>query len=795
MDLIAHTPPKENPDAPPHGYAEHIHEVLNYGVPLFKYLLSFSPYSEEQKISFIETFEAALMLHDMGKLDEANQQVFRGEVSGALPVDHIEAGVAIADEMKNELLGWLIRGHHSPGFPNRKTEKYFIRELKKAENLELSDFCLRGRRHKRDKLFDDFRSQHAEAILLTNYRLQTYKDRQISSCGKWPELTMKLPETALLPRLMLSCLVDADHGSAASYSQGATMDTFHPLDCKWQERLESLDGYVTALSAGPVESDANKRNKMRAQFYHACRHGDLYDSRLACCSAPVGLGKTTSVLAYLLRCAIQQNLSRIFVVAPFSNIIDQTINVLRKAIVLEGEDAEKIVVAHHHKADFSNKDMRKYAASWNAPVVVTTSVQFFETLAEADPTRLRKLHNVVGSGVFVDESHACLPPTLLDVTWYWINQLSESWGCFFVFSSGSMVRFWEDQILVSEQRTSLPDLLPSPLRSITQEAEKKRIHLSRLEKPVTCDELVAFVQLNSVWDEYIDQVKPCCLVILNTVQSAAVFAKRLSHELQKSRQKIRDKIVLHLSTALAPKDRAKMLEEVLRRQRGSEWDNRIWYLVATSCVEAGIDLDFSIGFRETCSVSSFIQVSGRINRHDKRTNGKLFDFSIIEDGEMVRHPGFRESEDVFSLLWNELVHDDLDSSSLCTKAVRKEYSRFPKNQEKSKILLSNEKSREFQEIANEYKLIESCTLTVIVDKTIVEKLENGFQVDWQEIQEHSVQLWSNRVYKLGLREIKGCIHDDIYSWIDTYEYDPDFLGVMAGILDPNDFFQRSGGVL
>ena len=126
MEYIAHTPPKENPEREAHRYADHISEMLDYGLGLFDYLLSFSKLADAEKTDLRQTFKAALMLHDMGKLDESIQQIFRGEESGSLPVDHIEAGVAVADEMKNELLGWLIRGHHAPGLPSKKQRSILL---------------------------------------------------------------------------------------------------------------------------------------------------------------------------------------------------------------------------------------------------------------------------------------------------------------------------------------------------------------------------------------------------------------------------------------------------------------------------------------------------------------------------------------------------------------------------------------------------------------------------------------------------------------------------------------------
>jgi len=779
---LAHTPPKENFEWEAHLYADHIGEMLDYGLDLFDYLLSFSTLVGVEKDQLRQTFISALMLHDMGKLDESIQRIFRGEDSGRLPVDHIEAGVSVASDMKNELLGWLIRGHHAPGLPSKKTEKYFIKQLRQKFKLTLSPYSLRGGRYHRDKLTADF-DKHKSAIVTTNERIEIYKERQIKSCGQWPELSFELPSSNLTPRLMLSNLVDADHSSAACYSQGKPMTRFKPAETRWQQRLLALDSYIREVVDSSNEPHSD-RNQMRGEFYRRCFKGELFDSRLVACSAPVGLGKTTSVMAYLLRCAINDESSRIFVIAPFSNIIDQTVKVLRKAVVLDGEDAASVVVAHHHKAEFSDKDMRQYAASWQAPIVVTTAVQFFETLASSNPSKLRKLNNVVGAAIFIDESHACLPAELLNVSWYWIKQLADTWRCNVVFSSGSMVKFWDDKYLVSEEGVrTLPDLLSESLKEKTQQAESHRVIFNRIEKSLKRVDLVSHIQSDATWEEFINQDKPSCLVILNTVQSTAVIADTLARSLDDKKNELSNKVVLHLSTALAPKDRDRMLREVINRQGDSNWNYRPWYLIATSCVEAGVDLDFAIGFRERCSVTSFLQVAGRINRHGKRSFGRLFDFTIFAEDGLNHHPGFNESSDILNNLWSEIISDEMDGSELCTKAIRKELSRFSEKKIKSEQLLTEEKKQGFQEVSTTYRIIDSDTATVIIDAKLVEKLKHGFPVNWQDLQNNSVQLWMQKIAKLNIQPIANCSQDNIFSWTDAYEYDPDFLGIMPDLID------------
>jgi len=188
----------------------------------------------------------------------------------------------------------------------------------------------------------------------------------------------------------------------------------------------------------------------------------------------VGLGKTTAVAAYLIRRARDEGLRRFIIIAPFTNILTQTAERLRKALVLPGEDASRVLVEHHHRADFADRRDRDLAALWHAPIVLTTAVSFFETLAVCDPATLRKLHSVPGSAIFLDEAHAALTVALWPQNWRWTNELADDWGCRFVFASGSLARFWEHCDLV-DRPAKLPDLLPREQAAGVMHDERRRV--------------------------------------------------------------------------------------------------------------------------------------------------------------------------------------------------------------------------------------------------------------------------------------------------------------------------------
>jgi CRISPR-associated endonuclease/helicase Cas3 len=442
------------------------------------------------------------------------------------------------------------------------------------------------------------------------------------------------------------------------------------------------------------------------------------------------------------------------VVLPYTNIIEQSVEVYRKAIVLEGENPEEIVAAHYHQADFSDINSRQLATLWGAPVIVTSAVQFFETLSNSKTSRLRKLHELPGSAVFVDESHAAMPLHIWPQQWEWMQELTRKWGCYFVLASGSLVKFWEYSFF-STSNNSPSSLLPDSLREKLKNFEAQRVIYPVRKPPLDRNELIEFV---------VSKPGPR-LVILNTVQSAAVIA----HEMKK-----RNENVLHLSTALTPKDRKRIIKLVNRLLAHKTMPD--WTLVATSCVEAGVDFSFKTAFRESCSVTSLIQTGGRANRHGIDMESEIIDFRA-RDPFLNKHPAFEASKVVLDQMFDEGILDSLSPVEVATESVRRELSRNDIIR-KAESIKNEEERQEYREVEKLTKLIDTDTRTVVVGRKIIDKLLNREKVYSVDLLQNSVQLWSNKVQSLGLQDFKH--FPELYYW--DYPYDPDFLGYMEGLL-------------
>jgi CRISPR-associated endonuclease/helicase Cas3 len=489
-------------------------------------------------------------------------------------------------------------------------------------------------------------------------------------------------------------------------------------------------------------------------MYEECRETDI-ESNISYCDAPTGTGKTTAIMAHMLKQAAKRGLRRIIVVLPFTNIITQSVEVYRKALVLPREDPQKVVAELHHCADFDDIHIRHLTALWKAPIIVTTAVSFFETLSSNSPSTLRRLHNLPGSAIFIDESHAALPAEFLSLAWHWIRAYAEEWGCYWVLASGSLNKFWEIRNIDSN-KPNIPNIISEETRKKLIEYELSRVDFRYNTKPLDIDSVVDFV----------NQLPGPRLLILNTVQSAAIIALTFS-------KKFGRRSVEHISGALTPKDRKNTLNGV--KDRLLDTSDVDWTLVATSCVQAGVDLSFRSGIMEICSLISLLQTGGRVNRNGYYNSSSVWVIRLDYSNNLLRkHPLMGKS--IFVLM--KILKSGIEiTPNLCTRAFKKEmelsdgfYSR----------LVKDEENMNFPAVERDFKVIDSNTKVVVVDNRLCDEIERCDYIDWRKIQNNSVQIFGHLLKKLSVPEIRK----DLYRW--HLEYD-DFVGYMLGYLKELDF--------
>lgn len=731
MEPLAHSA-KPTKGIGSQSYRDHVESVLNGAMEKCSAMAEY--YSGDRGF-LMEALRLAAEHHDLGKLDESNQEVLMRYPRKSLPINHVDAGVAhlAGHDPVRQLAALTVYSHHVglPDIPDM---------LAGRQEARFRDTSIKERT---DMFLGAYLANHRQALSSQQGadEASVFKGGGVSASG-------------LLFRLALSCLVDADHSDTAIHYRNESRSDA-PLLMP-DTRLRRLDSYVQGLGVGLTD----ERTEIRRRIYAACREADMSYGMYAC-DSPVGTGKTTAVMAHLLNAACKKNLRRVFVVLPYTNIIDQSVDRYRKSLTLPGEAPEAVVAAHHHKADFADDAARLLTFQWRAPIVVVTAVRFFETLADNQPAALRKLHSLPGSAIFIDESHAALPWDLWPQAWKWLKELESVWGCHIVLGSGSLYRFWEIPSF-SDPPESIPNMLPPELEKVAASYEEKRVEYKTKEEPMRVDELVEWV-----WRRPGPR-----LLIVNTVYSAAVIAEAL-------KEKYGDGQVEHLSSALCPADVSATLTKVQNRLK-DETDCD-WCLVATSCVEAGVDLSFRTGMRERASLVSWLQSAGRTNREGKWSSAEVWDFQLVEEGLIRSNPGLEHSREVLGYL----IAEGEIGPEYATKAMAKELTLKDIRNRIDEIMKAEERMR-FPEVAKEFCVIDSDTVTAVVDDKVASRLEDGEVVDPNELQLASVSIRRYFMTEYALAKIENSglsrfrSYPEVFRW--TLGYDK-FIGYMKGVMD------------
>lgn len=749
---------------PTQGYAEHIANVTRGALGHARRMLRhYRPGgSAPSRRTLLAIAGDSASFHDFGKLDDLNQRVLAGNQRTGLPLRHEDAGVAALSGFGAAEAAGLVSAHHR-GLP-RYVFETDPRVLTRVPSSRLD--CDAFRAH--------VQGDHLETAQATEQRFEEYMRRHEAVLGPWGDRRESgLSECGgFSRRLLLSCLVDADHtDTARHYGQAPPVARAQP---RWEERLAALDRYVAGLgtSAGSGAAAFDERTAIRRELYRTCRAAET-DHPLRSCDAVVGSGKTTAVMAHLLRVAVARGLRHIFVVLPYTNIIKQSVDIYRNALCLDGEPPEEVVAEHHHQAEFKDMDLRYLTTLWRAPIIVTTAVQFFETLGSNKTGRLRKLHELPGSGLFLDEAHAALPSELWPACWNWLAEWSNRWNGHLVLASGSLPAFWtlEDFRALSEGRQSgaNPRLAPADVRPLAEnltrrmeEAEHTRVHFATKREPLSIDGLVSWVE----------QSEGPRLLIVNTVQSAAVLAQYM--------QKRGTQDVLHLSTALAPIHRAAIIGRITELLES----RRDWTLVATSMVESGLNFSFMTGFRQRSSTASLVQTAGRVNRAgEKGNNCRVWDFEFEKSDMLPNNPSLRRASEALGTLLQEgwiSPETPTNLQRVCLQAMRHEFS--PRLQGDADETVRAEMDMDYPQVAERCRVIDSDTRLVLVDRSLLPALANGGRLRFSTLVARSVQIYGNKIEKLGFDRVLS-YSDELYVLPEGWAYDADCFGYMAGWFD------------
>jgi CRISPR-associated endonuclease/helicase Cas3 len=569
----AHT---DNPNGKPHLLKDHLREV---GKLARKFAKMGNP-------DLAEAAEWAGLLHDLGKYRNEFQEYLRDERESSAETHHAIYGAALAFQRKWIGPALVIAGHHAG----------------------LHDFY---------QLAEDLK---VDAAYHTKERLPLIKERfeaeifAVAEQVNEPDFIRANRYSAeFYIRMLFSALVDADFLDTEAHYQNATRTT-HPFQ---------PDALLQRLIAEKeTKSQKGELNALRNRIFQQCVEKAQDAPGFYSLTVPTGGGKTFAAMAFALAHAERYDLRRVIVVIPYLSIIEQNAAQYRRILDPEG----KGIVIENHSAvaqpeDRSESRPRKpfekhateYAAeNWDAPIIVTTSVQFIESLFANRTSRCRKLHNIARSVVIFDEVQT-LPSHLLNPLLNTLRELRDRYGVSFVFSTATQPAFRHRPRHLDE------GFKPGELREITENTAETFKKLQRVKyKLPSIGEKLAWPELARRLASQ-DQV----LCVVNVRRHAFELWQELRQSLLREASSI-----FHLSSAMCAQHRFDLLGDDREPQPGTirhRLRNGLpCRLVSTQLIEAGVDVDFPIAYRALGPLDSIVQAAGRCNREGelKDENGR-----------------------------------------------------------------------------------------------------------------------------------------------------------------------------
>lgn len=504
-------------------------------------------------------------LHDLGKYSEPFQLRLEGK---SLKVDHATWGACIALKKYGRLFGHLmaygIAGHHA-GLANGQGGKARTSLQARLDSLL-------------PELLPDWQKEltlpeHSELCLPRGFQ---------------PRPERGMFQLTLLARMLFSCLVDADFIDTDEFYRRIEGRLSRHLEAHTPGLQELRERLYVRLAAFRADSEINR---LRADILAHVRKLSVYEPGLFSLTVPTGGGKTLASLAFALDHAIAHGLRRVIYVIPFTSVVEQNAQVFRNAFGDLGDAA----VLEHHSAFFDDlnaspesRDKRKLAMeNWDAPVVVTTAVQFFESLFADRPSRCRKLHNIAGSVVILDEAQT-LPLKLLRPCVTLLDELSLNYRTSIVLCTATQPALTAEEGFLDGLK-GVRELAPDPPKLYRQLRRVNVQHVGSLE-----DEELA---------EHIRQRKQVLCIVNNRRHARALF------------DSVADEPgAHHLSTLMCAKHRSAVLAEVRQQLK----DGLPCRLVSTSLIEAGVDIDLPTVLRAEAGLDSIAQAAGRCNREGHR---------------------------------------------------------------------------------------------------------------------------------------------------------------------------------
>lgn len=646
--------------------------------------------------SFADLYEYCGLIHDMGKYSDEFQRHVAGDNN---KVKHSIYGAIYAKENNLLEVALPIFGHHTE-LPNR------------------------------DEMLDDmeeelFENEETYSSIHDAWQKDTIHNINISDDDTFRKLPDVL-QKELFIRMLFSSLIDADR-----------LDTErHFYEDKYNVRKNIIlnpDVLLIKLQKKrfiPFEKDPNKIgleiNKLRSSVRAFAESKSNLPQGFFSLTLPTGLGKTLCSINWALHHAKEhRNIKRIIIVLPFLNIIDQTAKELKDIF----NDENDYVLEHHSNVIYEDNkegeesDPKQLATdNWNYPIIITTSVQFFESLFNNTKSACRKLHNLQDSIIIFDEIQT-LPLSVTKPTLIMLDNLQRLCRCSILFCTATQPDFRKRQGFCGI--TNIVSLVEDPKR-IFKETRRVTYHPLNGYNEIPISELADIVVRN----------KKSALVVFNTKKKARLFFEEL--------KECHDYKLFHLSTNMYPAHRKAVIESICDALE----KEALIIVSSTQLIEAGVDIDFPTVYRELAPLESIIQSAGRCNREGKNSKGDVYLFALIEPGEPSDE---HESMTKFAKLLYKGNEEKLYTHNFYSYYYRRYVEEFGCTDD----ITEYRNKWLFQKVAFNYRIIDNNTQSLFVYKNDErsKKLYNNIKdkecltkMEYQQVSQYCLQVYDKREF-------------------------------------------------
>ncbi|MDY0282001.1 MAG: CRISPR-associated helicase Cas3' [Salinivirgaceae bacterium] len=655
------------------------------------------------KKEFKEFFSLTGMMHDFGKYQMAFQKYLtNGGKRGSVP--HASWGAALALQYKQYEAAFAIDGHHK-GLPDK---------------ADLKDDCadFLGKEH---SMFNEMKK-----VFLNEMQIQ---EKDLDNI----QLQINATERELFIRYLFSALTDADwldtekhfNINNATQRESKIFDANILID-KLDKDLagKSKEGYINELR-NKVRDYAVAQSQYPAGFYSM--------------TLPTGIGKTLASMSWALQHASKNNLKRVIIVLPFISIIDQTAKELKRIF------GDEWVLEHHsnyNEDEATNHDIasenpisetttkRLATENWDYPIIVTTTVQFFESLFSNKPSRCRKVHSIAESVVIFDEVQT-LPKELVLPTLSMLRDVNKIMQVSFLFCTATQPAFEKSEKFNGIE--NIISLVENP-KEVFEATKRVQYFPVNQYQPIDIVDLAEQVLHKGV----------STLTIFNTKKQALLFYNEISKSV--------DYRLFHLSTNMYPAHRKRVIGEIrdcLKRK------DKI-LVASTQLIEAGVDFDFPCVFREIAPLESIIQSAGRCNREGVMVKlGEVYIFSLEDKPRPMKQ--YYSLADFANTMYNG-KEEILFEHDFFGEYYRKAFQLFiPEDKFQIK---HNRENFNFKKVAEAYRIIDSATTPLFVlceeSRELYESIRYKpilSRADYRAMQQFSVQVYDhfmkNHFEKIG----------------------------------------------